>query len=282
MGIKNLFIENETAKNRLGIKTVLYKNKKMAISLAELGLNKYEERVYLTLIEEGVSSAKNISDITGIPYGKVYEVMNNLPSKGFLIILPTKPMKFQAVSPKEAVLNAKKNMSEKLEKLESKMIKELEPLFARTKKFSEPKSIFWVINGRSNVNNKIEELIKKSKESINIVTSENGFKRLVMFRDLLKAANKRGVKINVNATLTAENKQDAKDLEFCNLGHINRAHNHFFSVDYSECLVIDPIADDENLVQGRDIGMWIMSNSFTRFMDDLVRSTNSAEIGAKR
>ena len=40
----------------------------MTISLSELGLNKYEERVYLTLIEEGVSSAKNISDITGIPW----------------------------------------------------------------------------------------------------------------------------------------------------------------------------------------------------------------------
>jgi len=135
----------------------------MTISLSELGLNKYEERVYLTLIEEGISSAKNISDITGIPYGKVYEVMNNLSSKGFLVILPSKPMKFQAVSPKEAVLNAKKNMQEKLEKLEGRMVKELEPVFAKTKKFLEPKSLFWMINGRANVNNKIEELIKKSK-----------------------------------------------------------------------------------------------------------------------
>jgi sugar-specific transcriptional regulator TrmB len=44
---------------------------KMTTSLLELGLNKYEEKVYLTLIEEGVSSAKNISNITGIPYGSV-------------------------------------------------------------------------------------------------------------------------------------------------------------------------------------------------------------------
>jgi sugar-specific transcriptional regulator TrmB len=247
----------------------------MTISLSELGLNKYEERVYLTLIEEGVSSAKNISDITGIPYGKVYEVMNNLSSKGFLVILPTKPMKFQAVSPKEAVLNAKRGMQEKLEKLESKMIKELEPMFARTKKFSEPKSMFWVINGRSNVNNKIEELIKKSKENINIVTSENGLKRLVMFRDLLKAASKKGVKINVNAVMTNENKQDAKDLDFCSISHTEKARNHMFSVDGKESLVVEPIADDENLVYGRDIGMWILSNSFTKFMDDLILNPNS-------
>ena len=255
----------------------------MAISLLELGLNKYEERVYLTLVEEGVSSAKNISDITGIPYGKVYEVLNNLSGKGFLTILPTKPMKFQAVSPKEAIINTKKNMHEKFEQLESQMIEELEPVFARTKKFSEPKNMFWVINGRSNVNNKIEEFIKKAKSNISIITSKNGLKRLVMFMDLLKSATRRGVKIKINATLTSENKQDAKNLEFCDLTNIGRAHNHFFSVDNSECLIIDPIADDENLVQGRDIGMWIMSSSFTKFIDDLVHNPiNSSEFDAKR
>jgi sugar-specific transcriptional regulator TrmB len=240
----------------------------MTTSLSEIGLNKYEERVYLTLIDEGVSSAKNISDITGIPYGKVYEVMNNLSTKGFLIILPTKPMKFQAVSPKEALLNSKKNMLEKLDKLEQKMIKELEPVFSRTKKFSEPKGMFWVINGRTNINNKFDELIRKAKSNISIITSENGLKRMVMFRDLLKSAGKRGVKINISAVLSEENKQDAKDLGFCNITNIRDAKNHLFSIDGKECLIVDPISDDENLVQGRDIGMWILSNSFTKFMDD--------------
>ena len=252
----------------------------MAISLSELGLNKYEERVYLTLIEEGVSSAKNISDITGIPYGKVYEVLNNLSGKGFLTILPTKPMKFQAVSPKEAIINTKKSMHEKLEHLEHKMIKELEPIFAKTKKFSEPKSMFWMINGRSNVNNKIEEFLKKAKSNINIITSENGLKRLVMFQNLLKDASKRGVKINISAQLTAENKQDAKDLGFCSINNIEKARNHVVSVDEKECLVVDPVCDDENLVYGRDIGMWVLSSSFTKFLDDFVH--NNAANGSRK
>jgi len=242
----------------------------MTISLAELGLNKYEERVYLTLIEEGVSSAKNISDITGIPYGKVYEVMNNLSTKGFLVILPSKPMKFQAVSPKEAVLNAKRGMQERLEKLEGRMVKELEPVFAKTKKFLEPKSLFWTINGRANVNNKIEELIKKSKENINILTSENGFKRLVMFSEPLKAANKRGVGINISAVLTPTNKQDIKDLSFCKINEVNSAENHFFSFDGKESIVVDPVMDDENLVHGRDTGIWVLSGSFTKFLNNLI------------
>ena len=240
----------------------------MTISLAELGLNKYEERVYITLIEEGLSSAKNISDITGIPYGKVYEVMNNLATKGFLTILPTKPMKFQAVSPKDAILNAKKSMQEKLAKLEEKMVKELEPVFTKTRKFMEAKSLFWMINGRANVNNKIEELIKRARSNINILTSENGLKRMVMFADLLKASSKKGVKINIAAILTADNKQDAKDLDFCKISPVEKARNHMISVDGKESLVIEPISDDENLVYGRDIGMLVSSHSFTNFLDD--------------
>lgn len=149
----------------------------MALSLSELGLNKYEEKVYLALVEEGISTAKSISDITGIPYGKVYEVMNSLSGKGFLTILPTKPMKYQAVSPREAVISTKKAFQEKLDKLEAHILKELEPAFARTKRYSEPKAVFWLINGRSNVNKKVEELLKKAKENVKILTFSFAFFR---------------------------------------------------------------------------------------------------------
>ena len=241
---------------------------KMSTSLLELGLNKYEEKVYLTLVEEGVSSAKNLSNITGIPYGKVYEVLNNLSMKGWLVILPAKPMKFQAVSPKEVIANTRKNMQEQLNQLEERMIKELEPVFTRTKKFVDQKSMFWIINGRANINNKFEEFLAKAQKEINILVSENGLKRLVMFRDPLKEAKKRGVNINLSAVLTKGNKEDAQDLDFCNLKDTSQAKNHFISIDGQECLVIDPIADDENLVYGRDVGVWVSSSSFTHFLDD--------------
>jgi hypothetical protein len=55
-------------------------------TLLELGLNRYEARVYQALIAEGTSTAKTISNITGIPYGKVYEVINSLAAKGFSLL----------------------------------------------------------------------------------------------------------------------------------------------------------------------------------------------------
>ena len=91
--------------------------KEVLTALSELGLNKYEAKVYLTLITEGISTAKNISDITSIPYGKVYEILNVLASKGFVVTLPTKPMKCQAVSPKELTEIVKKDIRKKWKNL---------------------------------------------------------------------------------------------------------------------------------------------------------------------
>ena len=132
--------------------------KQLIATLLELGLNKYEARVYLALISEGTATAKNLSDITGIPYGKVYEIINLLSTKGFCIILPTKPMKSKAVSPLDALEATRKNMYSKFETLQEQIVSNLHPLFEKTKEFSEPKGFFWVVNGRKNIIKKLMNL----------------------------------------------------------------------------------------------------------------------------
>jgi len=242
--------------------------KNMVTPLLELGLNKYEARVYLTLIGEGISTAKNISDITGIPYGKVYEIINSLAKKGFTVILPSKPMKCQAISPKEAIVTAKKNMEDKYLKLEKHITSELEPMFAESKKFIEPKGVFWIINGRANIIKKIEELIQKAKKNISIHCSANGLSRLILHKEALEEAKKRGVEISVASTLTKEVEEEAKSLRFCDIRRIRDAENHFYSIDGQQCLVVEPIPDDNNIVYGRDLGMWVSSSSFTKFLEN--------------
>jgi len=251
------------------IKRKMLPTKDMIAPLLELGLNKYEANVYLTLIAEGISTAKNISDITSIPYGKVYEIINSLSAKGFSMVLPTKPMKYQAVSPKEAMTHAKKKMHSKFDKLEKQVVKELEPMFTESKKFNEPKSIFWVVNGRSNVIKKIDELIKKADESISIRTSANGLSRLIIHKDNLKEAKNRGVNISIAGVINKENADEIKSLDFCDIKKIKKAENSLVTIDNKECLIVEPVPDDDDIVYGRDLGMWIVSNSFTRFMDDL-------------
>jgi len=235
--------------------------------LAHIGLSKYESKVYLTLISEGISTAKNISDITGIPYGKVYEIVNCLSCKGFAMVLPSKPMKYRAISPLQAIIAAKKDMYEKFEKIEDKIIKQLGPLFVQNKSFIQSKSFFLVMNGRSNIVNKTEELIKKAKNNINIQCSANSLTRLTLHKEVLKEAADKGVMISIAGITDKENLKEIGSLNFCNLKHIKSSKNNFISIDGKESLVINVIPDDDNIMYGRDLGISALSSSFTKFID---------------
>jgi len=240
---------------------------KMIAPLRELGLNKYESRVYLSLITEGMSTAKNISDITSIPYGKVYEIINALSAKGLTTIMPSKPMKCQAVSPKEALVVMKKATTDKFDTIEKQFVKELEPLFVKGRRFIEPKSTFLVINGRANINKKIEEFLTKAKKQIIILASENGIKRAVIHKRELQEALDKGVKIYAAGPITDDNLEDIQLLDFCEWRNIKDVPSHLISIDSQESLMIEPIPDDDNILYGRDVGIWILSSAFTQLLE---------------
>jgi sugar-specific transcriptional regulator TrmB len=243
--------------------------------LADIGLSKYESKVYLTLISGGVSTAKDISNITGIPYGKVYEIINTLSNKGFAMTLPSKPMKYKAVSPQQAIISAKKEINEKFQKIEENLVKQLEPMYVANKNFTQSKSIFSIVNGRSNVVNKTEEMINNAKKSINIQCSANSLSRLLLYKELLKEAAERGVKISIAGITNKENLEEIKSLNFCDIKHIASSENKFISADGKECMIIDCIPDDDNIIYGRDLGIYAASSSFTRFVDNFFETNFS-------
>ncbi|MFH1668457.1 MAG: helix-turn-helix domain-containing protein [Candidatus Woesearchaeota archaeon] len=247
--------------------------KEVTNHLLELGLNNYEAKVYLTLVEEGVSTAKNVSDITGIPYGKVYEIITSLCTKGFSMTLPTKPMKCKALSPEDILNNVRNKEMAKFDNLEKVFESELLPLYMQSKQFNEPKGVFWIVNGRANINKKMETLIKKAKKSICILTSENGLKRTAFHKNLLKEAQERGVDIRIMSKMTKDNTEDCDLLHFCDICNTKiPITNNMISIDNEESIIVEPIPDDDNLMRGRDMGIWVLSKSFTEFMENMTRA----------
>ena len=69
------------------------------INLELLGLNKYEARAYEALVRLGKAGASDIARDSGVPYGRIYDVLNSLVSKSLVIIIPEKAKKFAPASP---------------------------------------------------------------------------------------------------------------------------------------------------------------------------------------
>lgn len=87
---------------------------------AELGLTKNELKVYECLIHFGKLGAGEISAKSGVPYGRVYEVLGSLTNKGFAKVIPENSKKFVPIDPKE-ILKIVEEKEANLSKLKEKV-----------------------------------------------------------------------------------------------------------------------------------------------------------------
>lgn len=70
--------------------------------LAELGLSAYEEKCYRSLLARGPSTARSVADASGVPMGRVYDVLNGLAARDLVSTKPTEPTRYVAVDPEAA------------------------------------------------------------------------------------------------------------------------------------------------------------------------------------
>ena len=67
--------------------------------LQHVGLNEYEAKAYLVLINSHLSTATQISEKSGVPRTKIYSVLESLSGKGWIRVYSGMPMLFKAGAP---------------------------------------------------------------------------------------------------------------------------------------------------------------------------------------
>ena len=65
--------------------------------------------------------------------------------------------------------------------------------------------------------------------------------------------------------ITKENTEDVNSLKFCDIRHNIKDNQNLLFSNGEESIIVEPVPDDDNIVHGRDIGIWVMSSSFTKF-----------------
>jgi len=86
--------------------------------LNNLGLCKYEARAYLTLLKHGPQNYKSLTELSGIPYGRIYCTMGSLAEKGWIKTLDQRPKIFYAADPEMPLMNHLMEMKEQVASLE--------------------------------------------------------------------------------------------------------------------------------------------------------------------
>jgi sugar-specific transcriptional regulator TrmB len=155
-------------------------------ALEDVGLNMYERKIYAALISRGVSTAGELSEMTGVPRSRSYDVLESLAEKGFAILKPSKPMQYVAVPPEEALENTKdlhrEELEEKIEKIdrfkETDAVNELQQLYNEGVNRVEPADMSGAVKGRYNVHKHVGNMIQNAESEIRIMTTEEGLNNL--------------------------------------------------------------------------------------------------------
>src|SRR3989338_7132545 len=75
-------------------------------------LNIYEIKIWTSLLGKGVAAASELSEISGVPRSRCYDVLETLEKKGFIIMKIGKPIKYIAVQPEAVMERVKSSLQE--------------------------------------------------------------------------------------------------------------------------------------------------------------------------
>ncbi|WP_297435858.1 TrmB family transcriptional regulator [Thermococcus sp.] len=192
-------------------------SEKAIAMLTRIGFTKYEVMIYWTLLVYGPSTAKEISERSGVPYNRVYDTIASLKARGFVNEVEGSPKVYVAYSPKIAFLRFKRDIDGIKEELE----KELQRVNVKT----EERPGIWRTKDLNIAVEMVKESIDSSSYEAILVAPE---KFLEKIEDNIKTALKRGTTIS----LYTEEQIDLSD--FAKLGnlYVRKFHklNHFIGM----------------------------------------------------
>lgn len=235
--------------------------------IKDFGLNSYEAKIWTALLSRGISSAGELSDISNVPRSRTYDVLESLEKKGFVMMKLGKPIKYMAISPTEVIEGLKKKIKEESLRQEAQMedlkkssvLQELTVLHNNGIEMVEPNDLVGMIKDRKNIYDYLENMMKKSEESIHIVTSSAGFQRKI--EEMGKTINKLiANKISVKVLLTDGNadkfSKEYKDIEFKS----SDVNSRFILIDGKKLIFF--ITDDKETHESYDTAVWVEASFF--------------------
>lgn len=164
-------------------------------AMESLGLTGYEIKAYLSLVETGSASASDISKKSGVPYSKIYEVLNSLEDKGWAESDRSRPQKFFPRSPQTGLEATKMRIESDIKDNESLILRELMPVYEKRGIREKPE--IWVVRGIYNIAAKVSEIIQTCQQELLIAIPKVAEDIARPVQPMLRMLHERGVKIAV-------------------------------------------------------------------------------------
>ncbi|MDQ6722643.1 MAG: hypothetical protein M3Z01_00025 [Thermoproteota archaeon] len=253
-------------------------NNEILGGLEEAGLSKYESSAYYNLLGKGMISATEIAYSSNLPRTKIYSILKKLENKKLVLINYQKPLMCRAVPPNEAfseIINKYENKLNGLKKIIYNL-QQINDEGLRSKGIEEKK--YFVLNQFSTTN-KIIDLVRKAKESIDAMINPWGNKLLIHSKDELVKIILEGIRIRI--IFDNKCKLENKILPHAIEQKFSKITTNVFIFDNYHILILDNSGTKSALIHSNEIFLSTMMNQFNDIWNDqennIIRSDNKIE-----
>jgi len=224
--------------------------------LTEMGLSEYRADVYLSLLQEGTSTANEVASAADIPQSRVYDVLDALETRGFVKSQPGRPKKFGPVPPETAVdqyctYKRRKQTSEREE------IRTLGEEFAETvdhassNRHTDEVDISWAYPNRHAILEQLEQLTEQSSSEIHMVTTPKSFERILNHHGSLlatKAQNGLDIRAIISTDRDINESVKHRAAEFMTIIRVDNISGRLYMYDGTNILLAYTATGDDGYV----------------------------------
>ena len=164
-------------------------------SLEKIGLTSYEIKTFSALLKTGELTASDLSQKSGVPYSKIYEVLGTLEEKSWIGSDDSRPTKYFAKSPSTGLDTTKQKLENDFLYNQSIILNELVPLYEKSGVSEKPE--IWVLSGAINITTKILEMVDTCRNEVMIAIPEAGEELVKQALPKLRSLHDKGVKITI-------------------------------------------------------------------------------------
>lgn len=143
---------------------------KIREALKVLGFTDYFINIYTTLLVEGELNAHDLSEFTGVPYSRIYEIINDMIKRDLITKIDGRPSTFIARDPDEMFKSVKKQRDEEFEVSLSQSRGFLKELFGE--KSPAKKVEFILYEGQAPCRDHLRNIINSTAHQLSIVLQD--------------------------------------------------------------------------------------------------------------
>lgn len=157
-------------------------------AVQELGFTEYEAKAYLALLDDAPLSGYGVSQRSGVPRSKIYEVLGGLVRRGAVLVNHGEMVQYAPLPPEDLISRRQKEMERSIEAARGSLEQYAENAASR--------GVIWDITGRQHILERAREVARRATHSILMeVWSEDATE----LRGALSGAAQRGVEVEVVA-----------------------------------------------------------------------------------